>query len=67
MEPRGLPQSVDPLSNDGAGDPTAPLPFATLALLDGTGTPSASVTVPGQGRYAADGSGRIVFTPVTVF
>ncbi|MGL5817665.1 MAG: Ig-like domain-containing protein [Phycicoccus sp.] len=61
--PQGVAQSVDPLANDGAGDPAVPLDPATLTLLDDAGDPAPSVTVPGQGTYTIDG-GRIVFTPL---
>ncbi|MGL4745365.1 MAG: Ig-like domain-containing protein, partial [Dermatophilaceae bacterium] len=64
--PQGVPQSVNPLANDTAGDPGVPLVPASLTLLDGAGDPVASVTVPGEGTYTVSG-GRIVFTPLPGF
>ncbi len=65
--PQGLPQSIDPLANDDAGDPSSPIDPSTLTLLDGNGDPATSVTVDGQGTYTIDGDGRIVFTPLRSF
>jgi LPXTG-motif cell wall-anchored protein/uncharacterized repeat protein (TIGR01451 family) len=60
--PQGVPQSVDPLVNDEAGDPGVPLVPGTLTLLDAQGDPTDKVTVPGEGVYTIK-DGRIVFTP----
>lgn len=64
--PQGMPQSIDPLANDRAGDPQVPLDPATLTLLDAEGEPAESVTIPGQGVYTVV-DGRIVFTPEPQF
>jgi MYXO-CTERM domain-containing protein len=64
--PQGLPQSVDPLLNDAAGDPAVPLKPETLTLLDGNGDPVDTVTVPDQGEYKLK-DGKIVFTPEPTF
>ena len=61
--PQGRPQSIDPLTNDDAGDPSVPLDPDSLTLLDGAGDPVASVAIPGQGTYTINGAGEIVFTP----
>ncbi|MBE7162826.1 MAG: hypothetical protein INR72_16420, partial [Williamsia herbipolensis] len=63
---QGLAQSVDPLANDGPGDPRVALDPSSLTLLDATGQAVASITVPGQGTYRIV-DGRIVFTPVAGF
>ncbi|MFJ9313861.1 Ig-like domain-containing protein, partial [Pimelobacter simplex] len=64
--PQGVPQSVDPLINDGAGDDSAPLDPDSLTLLDADGNPVSSVTVDGQGTYTVE-DGRLVFTPEPQF
>ncbi len=60
--PQGVAQSVDPLTNDGAGHPDVPLDASSLTLLDADGDPVPFVTVTGAGTYSID-AGRIVFTP----
>ncbi len=61
-----VPQSVDPLINDRAGDPAVPLDIDSLTLLDADGEPATEVTVP-EGVYTIDRTDpqnpRIVFTP----
>ncbi|MFJ9317179.1 Ig-like domain-containing protein, partial [Pimelobacter simplex] len=64
--PQGVPQSIDPLTNDEAGDDSAPLDPDSLTLLDADGNPTDSVTVPGQGTYTVE-DGKLVFTPEPQF
>ncbi|MCG8152705.1 LPXTG cell wall anchor domain-containing protein, partial [Pimelobacter simplex] len=64
--PQGVPQSIDPLANDEAGDPAVPLDPDSLTLLDAEGNPADSVTVPGEGTYTIE-DGKIVFTPEPQF
>ncbi len=54
-------QSVDPLANDTAGEPSVPLDPSSLVLLDENGRPTSSVAVA-DGRYTM-AAGRIVFMP----
>ncbi len=60
--PQGIPQTIDVLANDAAGDPAVPLDPSSLTLLDADGAPTASVVVPGEGSYSVS-AGRIVFVP----
>ena len=60
--PQGIPQSIDPLVNDDAGDPLVPLDPTTLTLLNSAGDEVGSVTIPNQGEYTIV-DGKIVFTP----
>jgi len=64
--PQGVPQSIDPMANDEAGDPAVPLDPSSLTLLDSDGKPVDSVTVPGEGKYTVR-DGKIVFTPEPQF
>ncbi|KAB2811530.1 hypothetical protein F9L07_06525 [Pimelobacter simplex] len=64
--PQGVPQSVDPLANDEAGDDAVPLDPKSLTLLDADGNPVSSVTVPGEGVYTVS-DGKLVFTPEPQF
>ena len=54
-------QSVDPLANDTAGEPSVPLDPTSLVLLDEHGRPTSNVAVAG-GQYTVAAE-RIVFTP----
>ena len=66
--PQGVPQSVDPLTNDTPSGPGgAAIDPDSLTLLDADGDPVASVTIPGQGTYTINGAGEIVFTPLPDF
>ncbi|MEP6296127.1 MAG: Ig-like domain-containing protein, partial [Ilumatobacter sp.] len=66
--------TIDIVGNDVAGDPAAPIdPTATTfepgsqpagSTISDDGT---TLTVPNEGTYALDATGRVVFTPVTGF
>ncbi|SDH67923.1 LPXTG-motif cell wall anchor domain-containing protein/conserved repeat domain-containing protein [Agrococcus jejuensis] len=64
--PVGETQTIDPLANDRAGDPSVPLDPSTLVLLDESGEPVLTRTVPGEGTYVVV-DGRIAFTPEAGF
>ncbi|MBL3685962.1 hypothetical protein D3248_03205 [Leucobacter zeae] len=64
--PQGVPQSVDPMANDAAGDERVPLDPDSLTLLDADGNPVDAVTIDGQGTYTVQ-DGRLVFTPEPQF
>ncbi|MCG8149736.1 hypothetical protein GUY44_04540, partial [Pimelobacter simplex] len=64
--PQGVPQSVDPLANDEAGDDAVPLDPDSLTLLDADGNAVSSVTVAGEGVYTVS-DGKLVFTPEPQF
>ncbi|RYB93817.1 tandem-95 repeat protein [Nocardioides oleivorans] len=61
--PRGVPQSIDPLVNDGI--PGVTLVPGSLTLIGANGQPATTVQV-GQGTYELVG-GQIVFTPLPGF
>ena len=56
------------LGNDKAGDPSAPLVPASVVLRDpADGTDKTTVTVPGEGTFAARPDGTVGYTPVKGF
>ncbi len=59
----GQPVNVDVVANDGNVDPT------TVQLVDpATGSPSTSVTVPGEGTWTVDpNTGKVTFAPEAGF
>ena len=68
--PQGAPQTIDPLANDTAGEPDAPLDPATVTLVGPDGNPTDTVDVTDVGTYRIerpDGAVRIVFTPQPSF
>jgi len=62
------PVTVPVLDNDVAGDPSAPLDAGSVTLLDpADGSPAATLTVQGEGTYAVQPDGSVVFTPAAGF
>lgn len=61
--PNGTPVAVTVLNNDTPG--SFPLDPTTVKIIDpNTGTPSTTVTIPGEGTYTVDpGTGVVTFTP----
>ncbi len=64
--PQGVAQTVDVSAND-TQTPGVTLDKTTLTLVDGSGDPTASVTVPGQGTYTVTPEGDVTFTPLPAF
>ncbi|TDD20598.1 cell wall protein [Kribbella turkmenica] len=64
----GKPVVVAVLGNDKAGDPSAPLVPGSVVLRDpADGKDKKSVTVPGEGVFAAGADGAVTFTPAKGF
>lgn len=66
------PQIISPLANDAAGEPSSVLVASTLKLCATTSTaPSqcnlTSLAIAGQGSYAVQSDGSVLFTPVSGF
>jgi CshA-type fibril repeat protein len=60
--------TIPVLGNDAAGGPSAPLVPGSVRLRDpATGTYGTSVTVPGEGTYAANPDGSVAFDPLPAF
>ena len=65
---QGKPVDVPVLANDKPGTSGSPLDPASVKLLDGTGKPVTTLTVPNQGTYTVDPTtGAVTFTPVPTF
>lgn len=66
---RGIPVTIDVLSNDAPGDPSYPLVPTSVQLIDpSTSNPVSSVTVPGEGTWTVDPlTGEVTFSPVPDF
>ena len=60
---QGIPQRLAVTENDGGAAPVSP---ATLRLVDPSGVDAATVLVPGEGTWTADGE-VLVFTPEPTF
>ncbi|MGL5828903.1 MAG: Ig-like domain-containing protein, partial [Angustibacter sp.] len=64
--PQNTPITVDVLANDSG--PGSPLQPTSVLLKDSDGTFKPSITVPGEGTYAADPvTGKVTFTPLPSF
>jgi LPXTG-motif cell wall-anchored protein len=64
----GVPVTVPVLGNDKPGDPSAPLVPGSVVLRDpADGKDKTSVTVPGEGTFAARPDGTVGYTPVKGF
>ncbi|MGL5829809.1 MAG: Ig-like domain-containing protein, partial [Angustibacter sp.] len=62
--PEGIAVPIPVLANDTVGDSAITFDPGTLELFDvDNGVFGPVVVVPGEGRYAVNGSGQVVFTP----
>ena len=64
ITPYNQPITVNVLSNDKPGDPSAPLIRSSLVLKDPAGGYGNTFTQAGEGSYTAADDGSITFTPV---
>jgi len=57
--------TITALANDQPG--SSPIVPATIRLIDASGNPATTVTIPGEGRYRVDAQGVVTFEPADGF